>query len=98
MDPFIIHIGCKEIKDAETLLQLKNKSGIKRGGIIVLQKGKIMFEFLGTQKMGLPIKQGNKLLVSEKYLKKIIEIANKKLEKNFKQIERLEKNAKKMLK
>ncbi|MFH1588328.1 MAG: hypothetical protein ABIA76_03265 [Candidatus Diapherotrites archaeon] len=98
MDAFILHIGCRTIKGAEKLLELKDKSGIKRGGIIVLQEGKILFEFLGTQKMSLPVKQGKKLLVSEKYIKTIAEIANKKLEKNFMQIERMAKNAEKMLK
>ncbi len=96
LEPFILHIGCESIEEAKQILRLKNESGIKRGGIMVLSKGKIIIELIGTQYISLPIKT-SELLVSEEYLKTILETSNKKMRKNLEQIKKLTKNAKKIL-
>jgi tRNA wybutosine-synthesizing protein 3 len=97
LEPFILHIGCKTIKNAKKLIELKNISGIKRGGIMVLSEGKIILELTGTQYISVPLKE-KKMLLTENALKIILKTANKKMDKNFNQIKRLEENAKKMLK
>jgi tRNA(Phe) wybutosine-synthesizing methylase Tyw3 len=48
--------------------------------------------------MALPVKSGEKILVEENYLKKILEKANKKLEKNYFQLKKFTKTVKKTIK
>ncbi|MBN2127449.1 MAG: hypothetical protein JW703_03585 [Candidatus Diapherotrites archaeon] len=97
MEPFILHIGCGTMENAKKLIELKDKSGIKRGGIMVLSEGKIILELTGTQYISVPLKD-KKMLLDEQALKIVLETANKKMDKNFEQIKRLTINAKKMLK
>jgi tRNA wybutosine-synthesizing protein 3 len=97
MEPFILHIGCGTIENAKKLIELKNNSGIKRGGIMVLSEGKIILELTGTQYISIPLKE-KKMLLNENALKIILKTANKKMDKNIKQIKKLTLNAKKILK
>lgn len=90
-EPFILHIGAQNIEGAKKILSAMYKAGIKRGGIIVAKEGKYLVELQGTQEMALPVKKGSEILVEDGYLKKIIETANKKLEKNDAALKRLER-------
>lgn len=96
-EPFIIHIGCGTIENAQKLMKLKDSSGIKRGGIIVLQEGKIMFELTGTGNISVPVMENGKMLVAKEFLEILANTANNKLEKNFIRIKKLTENAEKML-
>lgn len=91
MEPFIIHIGTKDIGDANSLLDVMHNAGIKRGGIIVAKKGKCIAEFVGTQSISLPVKEGAKILIEKQYLKQILDEANSKLKKNYELLKRLER-------
>ena len=84
---FILHVCCKTIKDAEKLLNLIMKIGLKRSGIISL-KNKIMVEIIGTEVIDTIIAD-KKLLVDETYLKILINEANKKMDRNKEKIERV---------
>lgn len=84
---FILHVCCKTIKDAEKLLNLIMKIGLKRSGIISL-KNKIMVEIIGTEVIDTIIAD-KKLLVDETYLKILINEANKKMDRNKEKIDRL---------
>ncbi|MDO8427896.1 MAG: hypothetical protein Q7S92_01660 [Candidatus Diapherotrites archaeon] len=98
MDSFILHLGTDSLENAEKIIQSMKKAGIKRGGIMVAKEGKFLTEFQGTQTISLPVKEKNTILIEQKYLKHVVEIANQKLEKNLRQLERLEKEIKKTLK
>jgi tRNA wybutosine-synthesizing protein 3 len=94
-EPFIFHFGCKDYKKAKELLSFSQEFGLKKAGIITAKDGKYILEVTSTQFMALPLKSGNDLLITDDYLKFIIERANKKIEINF---ERLEKFSKQFLK
>ncbi len=98
MEPFIIHIGTKNLGDADSLLNVMRNAGVKRSGIIVAKKGKCIAEFVGTQSISLPVKKGGKILIEKQYLKQILDEANSKLKKNYGMLERLEKVARAELK
>ncbi|MCX8158285.1 MAG: hypothetical protein N3D73_01310 [Candidatus Diapherotrites archaeon] len=88
VEPFIIHIGCKNLEKAKKILEVKNKAGIKRGGIIFAEEGKYLLELTGTQFVSLPLVKDNKILVDENYLSYLIEISNKKISQNYKRLEK----------
>ncbi len=91
VNPLILHIGCVDLEKAKKILEIMKLAGIKRGGIIVVKKDKILIEFQGSQEMSLPVKEENQIIIEKKFMKKMLEYANKKIEKNYKQLEKLEK-------
>ncbi|MBS3057163.1 MAG: hypothetical protein J4415_00885 [Candidatus Diapherotrites archaeon] len=98
MEPFIIHIGTKNLEDADSLLNVMRNAGVKRGGIIVAKKGKCIAEFVGTQSISLPVKKGAKIMIDKNYMKRMLDEANSKLGKNYELLKRLEKVARAELK
>ncbi|MCD6414105.1 MAG: hypothetical protein J7L23_00560 [Candidatus Diapherotrites archaeon] len=95
VDPLILHVSCKDIETASRLLKAKTRAGIKRGGIFSISEERVQIELEGTYKMELPVKKGNRILVSEDYFKLVIEEANKKKLKNTKMWERFAEEFKK---
>lgn len=91
LDPFIVHIGARDLESAAKILRCMRSAGIKRGGIILSQKEKFIIELQGTHAMALPVKSDGKILVSEEYLKFIVNTANKKLMENYKRLGLFEK-------
>ncbi|HLC92222.1 MAG TPA: hypothetical protein VJH23_00780 [archaeon] len=89
LDPFILHIGCEDIEHANEILFAMKKSGVKRGGIMVAEEGKVLIELQGTEQMSFPLKLGKKMLVSEGYLSAVLPKANKMLSKNYKRLSTL---------
>ncbi len=98
MEPFILHIGCSTIEDSRKTLAVMSKAGVKRGGIIVAKEGKFLVELQGTQEMSVPVKHNDRVLVQDDYLQWLVEKANEKLEKNYKMLERFEKECRAGLK
>lgn len=96
-EPFILHIGTNSLENAQKILQIMKTAGIKRGGIQVLEKEKILLEINGTHSLSLPIKKNNKLLVTKEYLKLVLEKANQKMKENQKRLEKFEQECRKEL-
>lgn len=97
LDPFILHIGTNNLENAKKILEIMKKNGLKRGGIMVAKPGKFMIELIGTQAMALPIKNKEKTIVDKKTMKHLLQKANKKLEKNYTLLKKLEKSFRKEL-
>ena len=97
-EPFILHIGCKDLENSIPLLQIAKECGIKRAGINVAKKGKFLLEIIGTQNIAFPIKKDNTILMEKENFKHVLKRANKKLEKNYRQLLEFEKQCKKKLK
>ncbi len=97
MEPFILHIGCGTIENAKKILEAMQQAGVKRGGIILAGDEKFLIEMQGTERMELIVKEDGKNLVSDEYLKKILETANPMLENNFLRLKKFEKEFKKVL-
>ncbi len=97
MEPFIIHLGTNSLKNAVKLLSLKDKSGIKRGGIITAKPGKFIVELIGTEEISVLVKRGKKILASEAFIREIVREANKKIGLNRKRVEKFERIARKEL-
>ena len=91
MEPFILHMGTDSIDNARKILAVMSRSGVKRGGIIVAKPGKFLVEIHGTQEMAAPLKHGKKTLVHDDYLRYLVKTANSKLEKNYRMLEKFER-------
>lgn len=98
MEPFILHIGSNTIENARQILAVMSRAGVKRGGIIVAKPGKFLVELQGTQEMSVPLKQGEKILVKDDYLRWLVEKANSKMRKNDEMLRRFEKECRQALK
>ena len=98
MEPFILHIGSNTLGNARKILAVMSRAGVKRGGIIVAKEGKFLVELQGTQEMSVPLKQLDKILVKDDYLRWLVEKANSKLHRNYRMLERFQKECRQALK
>lgn len=84
-EPCGLHVACKNLDEAQKILDLARKIGWKKSGIISSKKRNII-ELFGTAKLEFPIVKNEKILVDDEFLKIILEKANKNLEKSWRQI------------
>lgn len=89
-EPFILHLGARNLEGAKKLLECCRAAGIKRAGIMVAEEQKFIVEIIGTQNMSLPVKKRNKQLVDKKYLDFVLEKANGKLARNYVTLKKFE--------
>lgn len=89
VEPCILHINCKTLGDAEKICNQAKLAGWKTSGIVGMKNG-ITVELNSTEKLEFPIIQNKKILVDDEFLKITVDEANKKLEKVWEKIEKLE--------
>ncbi|MBS3100276.1 hypothetical protein J4463_03640 [Candidatus Pacearchaeota archaeon] len=90
-DPCILHIACRTLENAQSLCDLAiKKASWKRCGIIATRK-RFIAELNSTEKIEFPIIQNGKCIASDEFLNVVVSEANKKLEKSWEKIDRLEK-------
>lgn len=75
--PPILHIACRDLEAAKKLLNVANNAGFRRSGLISLKN--LVVEISSLERLELPIAKNGELLVSDKYLELVTEIANEKL-------------------
>ncbi len=89
MEPCILHVACKNLEDAQVLYNKAKLVGWKKSGIIAT-KNNVMLELNSTERLEFPIIYRRQILVNDKFLELLVKEANKKLEKSWEKIERLE--------
>ncbi|MBI4210496.1 MAG: hypothetical protein HY544_03260 [Candidatus Diapherotrites archaeon] len=97
LEPFILHIGCANLRDSVKVLGAMKNAGVKRGGIIVAEKEKFLIELQGTERMSFRVKISGRAMVGEDYIDSIFPMANRMLAKNYSRLERLESEFRKTL-
>ena len=97
MDPFILHIGCPDLKACQKILEAMKKAGVKRGGILVAEKGKFMVELQGTHVFSCLVKKNGKPMLPEDYFKEILPDINRMIAKNYQRLAKLESEFRKAL-
>ncbi|ESO09301.1 hypothetical protein HELRODRAFT_73542 [Helobdella robusta] len=88
-EPFILHVQCRQLCDAQLLHRLAIESGLKNSGMSFGKSGKITVAVRCTLSLEVPLTKNGQLLVSKEYLTFLVEIANEKLQSNFAVIKRL---------
>jgi tRNA wybutosine-synthesizing protein 3 len=86
-EPFIFHFGLKDYFSAKALLDFCRSFGLKKAGIISAKEGKFTCEVTNTVYLSTVLAKDGKILVSEEYLSLLVDIANQKLENNFKKLD-----------
>jgi len=93
MEPCILHVACRDLNCAQKLFDKAKLAGWKKSGIIST-KNHVMLELNSTERLEFPIIYRREILVDDKFLKIVVEDVNKKLEKSWKKIKRLERTIK----
>ena len=91
-EPFILHVKCETVKDAQLLQKAAFSSGFKNSGITFGHRGKhIMCAVRAPSSIDVPLtdNKGNKM-VSDEYISYIVNISNQKMVENFGKIKRFE--------
>ncbi|XP_065593863.1 tRNA wybutosine-synthesizing protein 3 homolog [Cyrtonyx montezumae] len=91
-EPFVLHVLCQELQDAQLLHSVAMESGFKNSGITVGRGGKIMMAVRSTHCLEVPLSHMGKLMVSEEYIEFLLHVANQKMEENARRIDRFCKN------
>lgn len=87
-EPFILHVQCRTLQDAQTLHSVAIDSGFRNSGITVGKRGKTMLAVRSTHGLEVPLSHKGKLMVTEEYIEFLLTIANQKMEENKRRIER----------
>lgn len=90
LEPSIIHITCKDLESASSLLEKAKLAGFKRSGFLNVGKN-IVLELNSTERLEFPILNKGRILVDDNFLKLVVEQANKKLKRGWMRIEKLRK-------
>ncbi|XP_062993488.1 tRNA wybutosine-synthesizing protein 3 homolog [Elgaria multicarinata webbii] len=87
-EPFVLHVQCQELQDAQLLHVVAIEAGFRNSGITVGRKGKIMMAVRSTHCLEVPLSQKGKLMVNEEYVDFVVQVANQKMEENRRRIDR----------
>lgn len=90
VEPFIFHFATKDYDKAKEILDFCRENGLKKAGIISAKEGRFTCEVTNTVYISTLVKVDDKQVISEEYLKLIIEIANEKLSSNFLKLKNFE--------
>ncbi len=87
-EPVILHVACKSLEDARSLLDKAKLAGWKKSGIISISK-RIIVELNGTEKLEFPITRDGEILVNNDFVKVIVDKSNENLKKSWEKIKKL---------
>lgn len=90
IEPPIIHIACRDLKDASIMLEKAKYIGFKRSSILTCDKN-VILELNSSDRLEFPIIKNRKILVDDEFLKLVVEISNEKLGRGWGKIKKLEK-------
>ncbi|WCJ20165.1 tRNA wybutosine-synthesizing protein 2/3/4 [Euphorbia peplus] len=83
-EPLSIDVECIDVQAAELLLSIAISSGFRESGITSVTKKRVIVGIRCSIRMEVPLGESHKLLVSEEYVKFLVEVANAKMEANGK--------------
>jgi len=88
LDPFILHVGARDLDSALLLLRVARSAGVKIAGIQSVDDAKVHLEIRGIDSVALPV-WDESVLVSEKYVRYLVHYLNWKMIRNQQRLERL---------
>ncbi|CAI9613753.1 unnamed protein product [Staurois parvus] len=84
-EPFVMHVQCRTLEDAQLLHSVAINSAFRNSGITVGKKGKIIMAVRSTHCMEVPLSHKGKCLVSNEYIEYLVQTANRKKWKRTRQ-------------
>jgi tRNA(Phe) wybutosine-synthesizing methylase Tyw3 len=91
VDGAILHVASDDITNAKKLLNIARDIGFRRSGIISLGKNRVTMELISTERIEAIVSKNGKLVIGGDYFKVLVEEGNKKLEKTWEKIDKLQK-------
>ncbi|XP_022059977.1 tRNA wybutosine-synthesizing protein 3 homolog [Acanthochromis polyacanthus] len=91
-EPFVLHVQCRRLEDAQLLHSVAVSSGFRNSGITVGKTGKTMAAVRSTHGLEVPLSREGKLLVELEYIRFLTQIANQKMEQNLRRTQRFYEN------
>ena len=88
-EPFIMHICCRTMKNAEVMLDVAQELGLKHSGIMATRQ-RLIVEMIANSKMDVPLGQQGKLMCSHSFLRFALDKANDRLSENKAAIKKFE--------
>jgi len=87
-DPFILHVGARDLRSALRIVALARSAGVKIAGIQSADESKFHVEIRGIDSMAVPVYDDG-LLVGKGYVRALVRFANRKMVRNAERIARL---------
>ncbi len=81
MEGPILHVCARDFDSAARLLDIAERAGFRRKGLISVRK-RFIAEMYSSQYIEMPVRQEGRMLLTEEGLKDSIRIANQRLEKS----------------
>lgn len=95
VEPFVVHIACRDLETASLLTKAVLQAGIKQFGLRGVPPQRLIFALRGTHVMRVPIGEivEGKLefYVDFQYAARLLTIANQKMHRNWLQLQRFQK-------
>ncbi|XP_046677706.1 tRNA wybutosine-synthesizing protein 3 homolog isoform X2 [Homalodisca vitripennis] len=86
-EPFILHVQCEDIIAAKKMQNCALAAGFRNSGSVFGRGGNITFAVRGTHGLEVPLSDEERLLVTDDYIRHIVDKANSKMCENMKKIE-----------
>ncbi|KAG5246736.1 Met-10++ family protein [Salix suchowensis] len=83
-EPLIIAVECKDIEAAQCLVSFAIRSGFRESGITSANNKRVIAGIRCSIRMEVPLGDSDRILVSEEYVKFLVDVANQKMEANWK--------------
>ena len=83
-EPLIIAVECRDIEAAQFLVSFAIKSGFRESGITSANNKRVIVGIRCSIRMEVPLGDSDRILVSEEYVKFLVDVANQKMEANWK--------------
>ena len=96
MEPFILHVECRDISAAKRMHQTAIASGFRNSGISISAADRMIVAVRSTIKMDIPCIVNGTLLVTREQMEIWVTVANDKMQKNWSMMCRLEEAIKKL--
>uniref|UniRef100_A0A3B3ZPL2 tRNA wybutosine-synthesizing protein 3 homolog n=1 Tax=Periophthalmus magnuspinnatus TaxID=409849 RepID=A0A3B3ZPL2_9GOBI len=91
-EPFVLHVQCRRLYDAQLLHSVAINSGFRNSGLTVGKTGKIISAIRSTHGLEVPLTHQGTLLVTPDYIHFLCQICNQKMEENLRRIHRYSVN------
>lgn len=91
-EPFVLHVQCRGLEDAQLLHSVAVNSGFRNSGLTVGKTGKIISAVRSTHGLEVPLSQRGRLLVTHDYIHFLSQLCNQKMEENLRRIQRFQVN------
>ncbi|ASJ16565.1 hypothetical protein A3L04_05490 [Thermococcus chitonophagus] len=88
----ILHVGARTLEDAVKLVNLAVSCGFKYSNIKSISDRKLIVEIRSTERLDALLGENGELLVSEDYIRRLVNVANAQLKRFKDKLRRLEKN------